>query len=397
MSPSRWSLRARINGEDHRVTPKELLFDVVYVFAFIQVTDWIAKEFTWRATAEGLTVLAILWWVWISWAWLGNVMRADKGLPLAGFIVSMVAVFGLTITIPDLWEAEGGGLAPLAFTGFYVLIRVIHAAVFFWGARDDARIRRQILLSTAAWIPAAGLLMAGALAEPQERLYWWIGTVALDIVATWVLSVKGPGWKVHSGEHFAERFDLVVILAIGESVLAVGITAAGIDLNPELMAIALLGVLIAIALWWPYFKDVGPTLENALKEADAEHRNDLARDAYTYLHLPLIMGILLVSAGNKGAVTAIELEQPSGDSALLMAGGAALVALTCALLMRLAGGTSRWLVASAVFFALAMLWMPQIDPTIATLVTIVVLSTVGWLTPATRNRKSVTIASNEEN
>ncbi|WP_062137301.1 low temperature requirement protein A [Demequina aestuarii] len=397
MSPSRWSLRARINGEDHSVTPKELLFDVVYVFAFIQVTDWIAKEFTWRATAEGLTVLAILWWVWISWAWLGNVMRADKGLPLAGFVVSMVAVFGLTITIPDLWDAEGGGLAPLAFAGFYVLIRVIHAAVFFWGARGDARTRRQILLSTAAWIPAAGLLMVGALAEPQERLYWWIGTVALDIVATWVLSVKGPGWKVHSGEHFAERFDLVVILAIGESVLAVGITAAGIDLNPELMAIALLGVLIAIALWWPYFKDVGPTLENALKEADAEHRNDLARDAYTYLHLPLIMGILLVSAGNKGAVTAIELEQPSGDSALLMAGGAALVALTCALLMRLAGGTSRWLVASAVFFALAMLWMPRIDPTIATLVTIVVLSAVGWLTPATRNRKSVAIAANEEN
>ncbi|MFW7415534.1 low temperature requirement protein A [Demequina sp. SO4-18] len=397
MSPARWSLRAHINGEDHRVTPKELLFDVVYVFAFIQVTDWIAEEFTWRATAEGLTVLAILWWVWISWAWLGNAMRADKGLPLAGFIVSMVAVFGLTVTIPDLWEAEGGGLAPMAFTALYVLIRVIHSAVYYFGSRDDDRVRRQVLLSTAAWIPAAGLLVVGAMAEPQERLYWWVGTVALDIVATWVLSVRGPGWKVHSGEHFAERFDLVVILAIGESVLAVGITAAGIELNPELMGIALLGVLIAIALWWPYFKDVGPTLENALKEADDEHRNDLARDAYTYLHLPLIMGILLVSAGNKGSVIAIDQEQNSGDSALLMAGGAAVVAVACALLMRLAGGTARWLVASAVFFATAMLWMPMIDPTIATLVTIVVLSAVGWLTPATRNRDSVAIAANAEN
>ncbi|MFW2512433.1 low temperature requirement protein A [Demequina sp. SO4-13] len=396
MSPTRWSLRARINGEDHRVTPKELLFDVVYVFAFIQVTDWMAKDFSWRTTAEGLTVLAILWWVWIAWAWLGNVMRADKGLPLAGFVVSMVAVFGLTITIPGLWEAEAGGLAPLAFTAFYVLIRVLHAAVFFWGVRDDPRIRRQIILSTAAWIPAAGLLVAGALVEPEQRLYWWVGTVALDILATWILSVRGPGWKVHSGEHFAERFDLMVILAIGESVLAVGITAAGIELNPELMAIALLGVLIAIALWWPYFKDVGPTLENALGEADPEHRNDLARDAYTYLHLPLIMGILLVSAGNKGSVLAIESEQPSGDSALLMAGGAALVALTCAWLMRMAGGTARWLVVSAVFFVLAMLWMPLIDPTIATLVTVVVLCAVGWLTPAARHRESVVIAANEE-
>lgn len=392
----RWTLRAKITGEDHRVTPKELLFDVVYVFAFIQVTDWIAKEFTWRATAEGLTVLAILWWVWISWAWLGNAMRADKGLPLAGFIVSMVAVFGLTITIPALWEAEGAGFAPLAFAGFYILIRVIHAAVYFHGARDDVEVRRQIVLSTAAWIPAAGLLVAGAMAEPQERLFWWIGTVALDIVATWVLSVRGPGWKIHSAEHFAERFDLVVILAIGESVLATGIAAAEIDLGAELMAIGLLGVLIAIALWWPYFKDVGPALEGALRDADPDHRNDLARDAYTYLHLPLIMGILLVSAGNKGAVEAIGQDQATGDAALLLAGGAALVAITCALLIRLAGGTSRWLIASAVFFGFAMLWLPRIDPTVATVVTIVVLCAVGWLTPATRNRESTAIAANED-
>src|SRR5690606_21737152 len=117
-----WSLRARINGEDHRVTPKELLFDVVYVFAFIQVTDWIAEEFTWRATAEALIVLAILWWLWVAWAWLGNAMRADKGLPLAGFVVSMVAVFGLTLAIRDLWEGEGGAFAPMAFAGLYLFI-----------------------------------------------------------------------------------------------------------------------------------------------------------------------------------------------------------------------------------------------------------------------------------
>lgn len=395
MSPSRWSLRARINGEDHRVTPKELLFDVVYVFAFIQVTDWIANEFTWRATAEGLTVLAILWWVWVAWAWLGNVMRADKGIPLAGFILSMAAVFGLTLTIDDLWETEGGALAPVAFAVLYVIIRTVHSLVYFWGARDDARLRRQILLSTAAWIPAAGLLVIGAMVAPQERLYWWAGTVALDIVATWLLSVRGPGWKVHSGQHFAERFDLVVILAIGESVLAVGITAAGTDLTTELLTIGLLGVLMAVALWWPYFKDVGPTLENALDEADDEHRNDLARDAYTYLHLPLITGILLVSAGNKGSVIALGQDEPSGSSAVLMAGGAALVALSCALLMRMAGGTVRWLATSAVFFALAMLWLPMIDPTLSTIVTILALAAVGWVTPAARHRPSVAVAASE--
>jgi len=257
----RWALGAHITREDHRVTTMELLFDVVYVYAFIQVTTWIAEEFSWRSTAEGLVMLAVLWWVWVAWAWLGNVMRADRGLPLAGFIVAMVAVFGLALTIQGIWEAEGGALAPMAFAAFYALVRLVHAAVYFWGARDDERLRRQILLTTAAWIPAAGLLIVGAMLPPEQRLYWWAGTVALDIVATWLLSVRGPGWRVNSGSHFAERFDLIVILALGESVLAVGITAADLDVSADLLGIALLGVLVAIALWWPYFKDVGPALE----------------------------------------------------------------------------------------------------------------------------------------
>lgn len=393
MTRRRWALGAHITREDHRVTTMELLFDVVYVYAFIQVTTWIAEEFSWRSTAEGLVMLAVLWWVWVAWAWLGNVMRADRGLPLAGFIVAMVAVFGLALTIQGIWEAEGGALAPMAFAAFYALVRLVHAAVYFWGARDDERLRRQILLTTAAWIPAAGLLIVGAMLPPEQRLYWWAGTVALDIVATWLLSVRGPGWRVNSGSHFAERFDLIVILALGESVLAVGITAADLDVSADLLGIALLGVLVAIALWWPYFKDVGPALEHALEAAPPERKPDLARDAYTYLHLPLIMGIILTSAGIEGAVIALDQEEPTGTPAVVMAGGAALFAIAAAALMRVAGGTWGWLAGSAVFFVAATMWLPRLDATVAIAVTVVVLAAVGFVTPSSRHRESIAVDS----
>ncbi|WP_062077489.1 low temperature requirement protein A [Demequina globuliformis] len=395
MRTPRWSLGAHRTDENHRVTTMELLFDLVYVFAFIQVTTWIAQEHTLRATAEGLVMLAILWWVWVTWAWLGNVMRADRGLPLAGFIVAMVATFGIALTIQGIWDAEGGAVAPVAFAVLYTLVRAVHTAVYLHGVRGDDQLQRQVWLSTAAWVPAAVTLIVGALQAPEQRLYWWGATVVLEVVATWLLSVRGPGWKVSSGQHFAERFDLVVILALGESVLAVGITAAKLDFSGELLGIGLLGVLVAISLWWPYFKAVGPALEDALDDAPADRKPDLARDVYSYLHLPLIMGIILVAAGIEEAVVALEEEQASGGASVFLAVGAAVFAGTCAVLMRVAGGTWQWLAGTAAFFVVAAWWLPQVDATVAIILTVAVLSTVGWITPSARHREASAVDSSD--
>lgn len=194
-------------------------------------------------------VLAILWWTWVAWSWLGNVMRADRGAPLAAFIASAAAAFAIALTIRSVWEAEGGTLAPVTFAGFYLAIRVIHALVYLWGARGDSVLFRQILITAAAWIPAASPPFVGALLPPEQRLWWWAGTLTVDLAATWILAVKGPGWRVHSGGHFAERFGLIVILALGESVVAVGVAAESIALSPELIGLAVLGVFAAVALW----------------------------------------------------------------------------------------------------------------------------------------------------
>jgi len=374
----------QINDADHRVTTLELFFDLVYVFAFTQITAWLAHEHSWHGTAQGLLVLAILWWTWVAWSWLGNVMRADRGVPLAAFIASAAAAFAIALTIRSVWGAAGGALAPMTFAGFYLAIRVIHAAVYLWGARGDSVLFRQILLTSAAWIPAASLLFVGALLPAEQRLWWWAGTLTLDLAATWILAVKGPGWRVHSGGHFAERFGLIVILALGESVVAVGVAAESIALSPQLIGIAVLGVCTAVALWWPYFKDIGPTLEEAILEADPKRKVDIARSWYTYLHLPLVAGVIVAAAGVEEAVFALEHHDHSGVAAVMLAGGAALFSATGALLMALARGEWRWLAASAVFFATAALWLPRFDAVPAIAITTVALAVVGLATPRAR-------------
>jgi len=381
MASPRRLLEASINTADHRVTTLELFFDLVYVFAFTQITAWIAHERSWHGTAQGLLVLAILWWTWVAWSWLGNVMRADVGAPLAAFIASAAAIFAIALTIRSVWHSEGGALAPMAFAAFYVAIRVIHALVYLWGARGDAVLFRQILITAAAWIPAAALLFVGAVLPPEQRLWWWAGTLALDLGATWILAVKGPGWRIHSGGHFAERFGLIVILALGESVVAVGVAAESIPLSGRLIGVALLGVLTALALWWPYFKDIGPALEEAMIEADEHRKVDIARAWYTYLHLPLVAGVILAAAGVEQAVLALEHHERAGVAAVMLAGGAALFTATGALLMRLAHGEWRWLAAAAIFFAAATSWLPALDAVPAIAITTLALAVVGVVTP----------------
>ncbi len=377
--------------EGHRVTTLELFFDLVYVFAFTQVTAWIAHEHSWHGTAQGLLVLGLLWWTWVAWSWTGNVVRADKGVPLLGFTASMVAIFVVALTIRSVWEAEAGELAAVAFALAYLALRVVHAGVYLWSARGDATLMRQVAISAAAWIPAAGLLVIGAFLPPEQRLWWWAGTLTIDLTATWILAVRGDGWQVRSGGHFAERYGLIVILALGESVVAVGVAAENIELSGTLIVIAALGVLAALALWWPYFKDISPTLEEAIEEATPAGKVDIARDSYTYMHLPLVAGVIVAAAGVEEAVVTLTEHHTAGVAAALLAGGAALFSASGAILMALVKGEWRYLAASAVFFAAAAFWMQPLDAILVLAITTAVLTVVGIVTPASRTQQPLAV------
>lgn len=380
MAVTRSALHARPTQAGHRVTSLELFFDLVYVFAFTQVTAWIAHERTALGTAQGVVTLAVLWWMWAGWSWLGNTFHADHGVPMLGFLASAAAIFALSLTIREVWEADGGTVAPVAFAGCYLVVRALHAGVYLWSARADARLRRQVLITAGAWMPSAVLLGVGALLSPQARLWWWTGTLALDLLATWILAVKGPGWAIRSPEHFAERFGLIVILALGESVVAVGVAAQSLEFEPALIGLAVLGVGAAVALWWPYFKDIAPAVEHRIVAADPERQVDIARESYTYLHLPLVAGIVLAASGVEEAVLALHHHEHAGIAGFLLAIGAAVFCAAGAALMALARATWTWLAASAAFFGAATVWMPHVQPVLAIGVTALTLIVVGLAT-----------------
>lgn len=367
--------------QDHKVTTAELFFDLVYVFAFTQVTAWIAHEATPRGAAQGLTLLAVLWWTWVPYARLGNSVRADRGLPLVGFVVTMAAVFVAGFSINGLWDADGGSLAPLTFASMYLVIRGVHAGISAYVARGDERALQRIAWLAGAWLPASALLIVGALLPPDQRLWWWIGSMSADLIASYLLDAIGHSFPLVSGGHMAERYNLMLIVALGESVVAVGAAADRIELGGTLLAFALGGIALAVGLWGPYFRAVGPALQQALAAASDRLKPAIVRDLFTYLHLPLVAGIIVAAAGVEEAILALESDEPSGVAGTLIAAGAAIYVGTLALVMRLAGG--RWwvLAASAVFVGSALWWASSL-PVLALLALVtVVLGTATVFTP----------------
>lgn len=381
--------------EDHKVTTAELFFDLVYVFAFTQVTAWIAHEHSPQGAAEGLILLAILWWTWVPYVRLGNSVRADRGLPLAGFVVTMAAVFVGGFAIEGLWDAEGGAVEPLTFAAMYIVIRAVHAGISTHVARGDKKTLRQIAWLAAAWLPASALLVAGAFVAPGQRLWWWIGSITADLVASYFLDTVGHRAPLRSGGHVAERFNLVLIVALGESVVAVGAAADEVPLGGTLIAFAAAGIALAVGLWGPYFRAVGPALEQALASADDRLKPAVVRDLFTYLHLPLVAGVIVAAAGVEEAIRALDSDESSGVAGTMIAAGAAIYLVTLALVMRLAGG--RWwvLAASAVFVGSALWWASSL-PVLALLALItVVLGTATVFTPG-RSEGDVSVVDVEE-
>ncbi len=374
---------------DHKVTTAELFFDLVYVFAFTQVTSWIAHEASPRGATQGLVLLAVLWWTWVPYVRLGNTVRADRGLPLVGFVVTMAAVFVGGFSINGLWDADGGSLEPLTFATMYLVIRGVHSGISAHVARGDGRANRQNAWRTAAWLPASALLIAGAFATPDQRLWWWIGSISADLIASYLLDTLGHRMSLRSGGHLAERYNLMLIVALGESVVAVGGAADRTKLGTTLLAFALAGIALAVALWGPYFRAVGPELQQALATASERLKPAVVRDLFTYLHLPLVAGIIVASAGVEEGIRALSTDESSGVAGTMIAAGAATYAGTLALVMRLAGGR-WWVLAAAAVFVASALWWASSLPVLALLA--LITAVLGAATVFTPGRASDSVS-----
>ena len=279
--------------ENHRVTTLELFFDLVYVFAFTQVTGFMAESLSAVGVVQGLTMLATLWWSWTAYSWLANQTRVDVGAARAGFSVALAAMFVVSLAIPEAFTDRAGALV---FVVAYALVRLIHGFVYLAAAGGDAGLRQQLYRSVWPMLLGVALMFVGAVLGGWAQTWLWLAGIVLDVGFTYLLS-RGGGWRVLSAAHWTERYGLVVILALGESIVEIGVGVGREPITPTILLATLLAVALSVALWWLYFDIVSIAAEKYLAKLTGVERADLASDAYTYLHFSLIAGIIISALG----------------------------------------------------------------------------------------------------
>ncbi|MEX0755601.1 MAG: low temperature requirement protein A [Actinomycetota bacterium] len=284
--------------EEARVTPIELFFDLVFVFALTQVAALMADDLTGRGVLRGLLVLALLWWSWVGYAWLANVVVADEGVGRVAMFGAMAATLVLAVTVPEAFNDLPGELSgPVVVAFAYLAVRVLHLVMFWLAAVADPALRKQLLRFAPSVIGSTALLLVASQLEGTAQTLTWVAVVVVDYVGT--ILAGASGWRLNSAGHFAERHGLIIIVALGESIVAIGLGVAHLPISGPIILASVLGLTLAASLWWAYFDIVAIAAERALRRAEGEARARLARDAYSYLHLPMIAGIVLAALGVK--------------------------------------------------------------------------------------------------
>ncbi len=283
----------RAEGEE-RVSPLELFFDLVFVFAITQVTGLVSRNPSWTGVAQGLIVLALLWWPWTGYAWLtGTVDPEDSVIRLAIF-AAMGAMLVASLAVPHVFGDDA-----MLFVAAYVAVRIAHFSLYGLVARGDRELLGAVgrLASSAA--PSIALLVIGAAIGGDAQIVIWTLAIVVDSLGAVIRGARG--WHLAAG-HFAERHGLVLLIALGESIVALGATTVGSPLDAGIVVAALLGLAVACALWWAYFDVVALAAERRLRRAEGSEALAIARDSYSYLHLPMVTGIIFFAVGVKKTI-----------------------------------------------------------------------------------------------
>jgi low temperature requirement protein LtrA len=303
--------------QEERVTPLELFFDLVFVLALTQCTALMADNPTWEGLVEGIVVLGLLWWSWTGFAWLTSVVDPEEG---AVRLVMFAAMAGLLIVSLCVLEAFGG--LALEFALAYALVRAGHIALFVLASRDEPGLRHSVKGLAISTGVSVGLLVATSFLDGAQ-LAAWAAILLLDMGSPYFFGTEG--WKLVAG-HFAERHGLILIIALGESIVAIGV-GAELGVTWGIAAAAILGIALAAAMWWIYFDIVSLVSARRLARAAAgREQNAMARDSYSYMHFPMVAGIILVALGLKKILGDVE-EPLKTVPAFALLGGLALYLL----------------------------------------------------------------------
>jgi low temperature requirement protein LtrA len=343
MSAMSSALRASLRrdaGVEQRATTLELFYDLVFVFAVTQVSHLLLDHLNWEGVGQSVLVLLVVWWSWNYTTWVTNELDPRSIVVRLLLIALMLASLLMAIAIPEAF-----GDKALLFAGSYVAIQLGRHSFLTFAAADRGTIERERAGRILVWFVAAGALwIAGALADGSIRTVLWLAALALDyaapLVTFWVPGrrrLRPEVWEVGT-EHFAERFQLFIIIALGETIVITGATTAELELTTARVIAFGLAFLATAALWWLYFSLVSTIAQRRL--ALAENRTVLARDAYTYLHVVIVAGILLSAVGDELVIAHPRDELPNAEVAAVVCGPALYLMAHVLLRLRMTGTIS---------------------------------------------------------
>jgi low temperature requirement protein LtrA len=325
---------------EHRITPLELFFDLVFVFAFTQVTTVISEDTTWAGVGHAMLILAALWWAWASYAWLTNAVDGGEDLVLAVVLGAMAAMFVAALAVPDAFGDHG-----VIFGVAFLVVAVLYLALYALSARSDPELLSAILRIAPSTLLGAVLIVAAGFVDDPARSVLWIAALAVALLSPLFLGLRG--WRL-APAHFVERHGLIVIIAIGESLVAIGLGARNVDLGAKVIVAALLGLAVATSFWLAYFDFFPIRAQQLLSERRGADRIALARDVYSYLHLPMVAGVVLFAFAMKVTLAHVGSELDTVPAFALCFGSALYLLAFVVLRLRISRTVGRGRVLAAV-------------------------------------------------
>ncbi len=281
-----------VRRDDDRVSPLELFFDLVFVLALTQCTALMADDPSWTGLAEGVAILAVMWWAWVGYTWACSTLDPEEGSVRVVLFTAMAGLLVVALAIPEAFGDEA-----LVFAVAYGVVRAMQVTLLVLAGREDPELRHSavgLAISTAIGV---GLLTAAAFADGELQGALWAIAIVLDVGGP--LVIVPSGWRLMP-EHFAERHGLIVIIALGESIVAIGVGAEVVGVTAGVVLATVLGTAVAAALWWLYFDVVALVAARRLENAaPGKEQNEIGRDSFSYLHFPMVAGIVLLALGLK--------------------------------------------------------------------------------------------------
>jgi low temperature requirement protein LtrA len=316
--------------EEVGVSTLELFFDLVFVFTLTQLTSLLERSPTFETAAQVLLVFVVLFWMYGGYGWLTNQVPPNQASRRLLLIAGMSAFLICALAVPAAFSETG-----VAFGVGYLLVVLVHGGMY--AEMYGRAVWRFVPLN----VVGALCLIAAGLAEGVSVYLLWLVPLALQYLVT--MATRSVGDDRRDGfdlrpRHFVERHGLLLIVALGESVVAIGIGVGGLVLGVDTYAAAVLGLILIAAMWWAYFVEDGPRAESVLVGSSPRDRLAMAINGYFYSFIPMLLGIVVLAAGLSHAVGDVSARLDTGY-AVMLAGGAALFLLGSVLFRRSMGIT----------------------------------------------------------